>query len=137
MAFISTPDLGGNRRHEIEDLRRSGGVVRQPHGTQDSLGDIGDDAVSPSADLIPEETETSWRFRSDRPLHDNPASCPVIVRDRRLLDHEAALRRDDHESRVIEVAWTSVLNTRADRLEEPSAQLHDVLPRAQRDPVKV
>ena len=137
MAFISTPDLGGNRRHEIEDLRRSGGVVRQPHGTQDSLGDIGDDAVSPSADLVPEETEASSELRSDRSLHDNPASWPVIIRDRRLLDHEAALRDDYHESRVIEVARTSVLNMRADHLEEPPAQPHDVLPRAQWDPVEI
>jgi hypothetical protein len=60
-----------------------------------------------------------------------------MIGDTGLFDHEAARRGDDHESRVIEVARASSLNTRADRLEKPSAQPHDVLSRAQRYPVEI
>jgi hypothetical protein len=60
-----------------------------------------------------------------------------MIGDRGLFDHEAARRDDDHESRVIEIAPTSSLKTRAGRLEKPSAQPHDVLPRAQRYPVEI
>ena len=88
VAFVSTPDQGGDTRHEIEDLRRSGGFLRQPHGTRDSLRDIGDDAVSPSTDLISEETETSGGFRSDRSLHDHAPPLTVMIGDRGLFDHE-------------------------------------------------
>src|SRR5512132_1953286 len=137
VAFVSTPDQGGDTRHEIEDLRRSGGVLRQPHGTRDSLRDIGDDALSPSTDLVSEETETSGEFRSDRSLHDHSPPFTVMIGDGGLFDHEAARRDDDHESRVIEIAPTSSLKTRADRLEKASAQPHDVLPRAQRYPVEI
>jgi len=86
---------------------------------------------------------TSYRKRRKRPAILDPAapsktaSFPVNIRDRGLLDHEAALRGDDHKSRVIEVARTSSLHTRADRLEQPSAQPHDVLPRAQRNPEEI
>jgi hypothetical protein len=112
-------------------------VIRHPHGARDSLGDIGDDAVSPPADLVPEEPEASSESRADRSLQDYAASFAVRVGDRGLLDHEAALGSDDDESRVIEVARRSPLHTRGDRLEQPSAQPHDVLPRAQRDPVEI
>jgi hypothetical protein len=113
------------------------GVIRHPHGARDSLGDIGDDAVSPPADLVPEKPEASSESRADRALQGHAASFPVRVGDRGLLDHESAPGGDDHESRVIEVARTSSLHTRADRLEQPSAQPHDVLPRAQWDPEEI
>jgi hypothetical protein len=111
-------------------------VIRHTYA-RDSLGNIGDDAVSPPADLIPEEPEASSESRADRALQDHAASFAVRVRDRSLFDHEAALGGDDHEGRVIEVARTSSLHTRADRLEQSSAQPHDVLPRTQRDPVEI
>src|SRR5512132_1224093 len=76
-------------------------------------------------------------LESTGPSKTTPRCSPVRVRDWGLLDHEAALGGDDHESRVIEVARTSSLHTRADRLEQPSAQPHEVLPCAQRDPVEV
>jgi len=112
-------------------------VIRHAHGARDSLGDIGDDAVSPPTDLVPEEPEASSESRADRSLQDHAASFPVRVWDRGLLDHEAALGSDDDESRVIEVARTSSLHTRADPLEQLSGQPHDVLPHAQRDPVEI
>ena len=110
VAFVSTPDQGGDTRHEIKDLRRSGGFLRQPHGTRDSLRDIGDDAVSPSTDLISEETETSGEFRSDSSLHDHSPPLTVMIGDRGLFDHEAASKGADTESRVIEVTQASPLN---------------------------
>jgi hypothetical protein len=114
-----------------------GGVIRHAHGARDSLGDIGDDAVSPPTDLVPEEPEASSDSRADGSLQDHAASFPVHVGDRSLLDHEAALGSDDDESRVIEVVRTSSLGTGGDRLEQLSTQPHDVLPRAQRDPVEI
>jgi hypothetical protein len=111
-------------------------VIRHTHA-RDSLGDIGDDAVSPPADLVPEKPEASSESRADRALQDHAASFAVCVGDRGLLDHEAALGGDDNEGRVIEVAGTSSLYTGADRLEHPSAQPHDMLPRAERDPVEI
>jgi hypothetical protein len=101
----------GTLGNEIEDLRRSRGVLRHPHGTRDSLRDVGDDAVSPSTDLVPEQTEASDEFRSDDPLRDHSPPFTVMIGDRGLFDHEAARRSDYHESRVIKVARTSSLNT--------------------------
>ena len=137
MVFVSPPDKGWDGRHEIEDLRRSGGVIGQPHGTRDSESDVRDDAVSPSADLVPEQPEAPSKFRSDRTFHHDPASLPETIGDGGLFDHEAAIRSGDHERRVIQVARTSSLHTCGDRLEQPSAESHDVLPRAQRDPVEI
>jgi hypothetical protein len=137
VAFVSTPDQGGDVLHEIEDLRRSVRVLRHPDGARDSLRDVWDDAVSPPTDLISEETETSDEFRSDRSFQDDSPPLTLMIGDRRLFDHEAARRGGDNESRVIEIARTSSLKTRADHLEKPPAQPHDVLPRAQRYPVEI
>jgi hypothetical protein len=111
VAFVSTPDQGGDVLHEIEDLRRSVRVLRHPDGARDSLRDVGDDAVSPPTDLISEETETPDEPRSDRSLHDHSPSFTVMIGDRGLFDHEAASRGADNESGVIEVARASPLNT--------------------------
>jgi hypothetical protein len=62
------------------------------HGTRDSLRDIGDDAVSPSTDLVLEETEASDEFRSDRSFQDHSPPLTVMIGDRSLFDHEAARR---------------------------------------------
>jgi hypothetical protein len=85
---------------------------------------------------------TSRLFRSDGPLQDHSPAFTVMIGDGGLFDHEAARRGDDDESRVIEVARTSSPDTRADCLEKPSAQPHDVLPhdvlpRAQRYPIEI
>jgi hypothetical protein len=112
-------------------------ILCHAQGARDSLADVGDDSLAPTANFVPEETEASDEFRSDRSLRDHTSPFTVTIGDRGLLDHEAALRDHHHESRVIKVVWTSSLNPGAYRFEETSAQPHDVLARAQRYPVEI
>jgi hypothetical protein len=103
VAFVSAPDERRKARHQLKEPCRVGEVVRQTYGTRDSRCDIGDDPISPPSDLVAEVPEASDESRSDRSLQDHTASSPQTVRDRGLLDDEAALRNDDDESRVEEV----------------------------------
>jgi len=57
--------------------------------------------------------------------------------DRGLLDDEASVGDDDHESRVVEVIRPTSMKTCDDRLEQLSTQPYDVCSRTQRDPVEI
>ena len=80
------------------------GVVCQLLRALDGLADVRDHSVAPAAHLVAEDPETSRPAASDRTFGDNAALAAVAVTDRRLLDHEAALRHARHECRVVEVA---------------------------------
>lgn len=82
------------------------------------------------------EPETSGQPRSHCSLHDHTAPSSMRVRNRGHLDDEAAVADDELESGVVEVARTPSLHTRADRLECPPAEAHDVRARTQGDPVE-
>lgn len=114
-----------------------GWVVRHVHGAPDRLGDVGDDPPSPSSYLVSERAESPGSSRSDRALEDHTAAFAVEVGDRSLLDDESAFGDDDLESGMVEVAPTSSLHTRTDRLEESSAESHDVVARTQGDPIEL
>jgi hypothetical protein len=114
-----------------------GEIARHTDGTRNRRCQIRDHAVPPATDLVPEVPKASGESRSDRSLQDHAASVSVNVRDRGLLDNEAALGHEDHEGGVIQVTWTSSLQTRADRLEQFPAPPHDVLPSAHWNPIQI
>jgi hypothetical protein len=137
VAFVSTPDKWWNGRHQIEDLSGMCQVVRNPHGTRDSVRYVRDDAVSPPPDLVAEYPEASGESSSDRSLHDGAVLVAVSTGDRGLLDDEATVGDDNHEGRVVEVIRPASVKPCADRLEQPSAQPDDVRSRTQRDPIEI
>ena len=80
----------------------------------------------------------SVRRVSFRPLPPHGAALLAFgAGDWGLLDDEASVGDDDHESRVVEVARPPSVKPRADRLEQLSAQPYDVCSRTQRDPIKI
>jgi hypothetical protein len=66
-----------------------------------------------TADLVTEETEAPGESRSHRSLHNGAVLLVVGVGDRSLLDDEASLGDDYHESRVEQVTLLTSLKSRA------------------------
>jgi hypothetical protein len=118
VTFVSTPNKWWNGRHQIEDLCGTCEVVRNSHGTRDSVRHVRDDAVSPPSDLIPEDPEVSGESGSDRSLHNAAVLLAFNAGDWGLLDDEATAGHDDHESRVVEVTRPAAVKTGADGLEQ-------------------
>ena len=84
--FVASPDGRRHLRHELEDPAGAIRVVAQAERTRDRLGDIGDDAVAPAADLVAKEPEAPRRARADRTSCDDTRSArrstPVRARSR-------------------------------------------------------
>ena len=59
------------------------------------------------------------------------------VGNRSLLDQKTTFRNVDHQRRVVEIAASSPLNERRDRLEHLAADAHDMRGGDQRDPVEI
>jgi hypothetical protein len=63
-------------------------IVGQHLRARDRLGDVGDDAVAPAADFVPEDPEAPCQTASDRAFCNNAPLGSLVVTDRCLLDHE-------------------------------------------------
>lgn len=136
--LVAAPHRCGNTRHEVEDLLNDGGVVGEPHGTRHRIREIGDRSARPAPNLVAEHPEppnpscADGTFRHHAPFPPSP-----IVRNGRHLDDEPTLGRVGDECRVVQVATRASLRRGRERLVDPSTDLHDLLPRSQRDPVEV
>ena len=86
---------------------------------------------------VPEDPEAPRPAASDCTFGNNATLPAVAVGDRRLLDHEAALRHAHLKRRVVEVARRPPLEPGCHGLKDPSVQSHRVAARAQREPVEV
>ena len=96
--LVTAPHQRRNIRHALPQPPRDTGIVAQPPGTLDRLLDIGDDAVTPPPDLVPEDPHASSPTRTHRPLGDHPSPSSARVRNRRLLDYKApAVRKTDDQ----------------------------------------
>ena len=106
-------------------------VGRHPDRTQHRLGQIGDGAFPPTADLVsavPESAEPAHRDRS--PGHD-PAFFPSQVQDRRALDDESVLREPDLQRGVGQIPSRAMLDQGLQRLIELAAQADEMRTDAQ------
>jgi hypothetical protein len=113
------------------------GIISQSERALDGFVDVRDDPAAPAAHLVAEDPKPSRPAASDRPFGDDASLGAVAARDRRHLDHEAALRHAHHERGVVEVAGRSPLEPRGHRLEDASVQPHRATAGAEREPVEV
>jgi hypothetical protein len=72
-------------RHELEDSAGGIRVIADTERTCDGLGKIGDDAVTPAADLVAEQSKAAQAACADGALGDD-AAFRVLVPRRCLLD---------------------------------------------------
>jgi hypothetical protein len=101
-------------------------VFAQSHRALHSLGDIGNVAVAPDADLIPEDPQSASATAADRTFGHNAASVAAEARDGRLLDDEGLASCMDLKGRVVEVArWPSLQPCRR-CLEDTTVEPHEL-----------
>ena|SRR5712691_6128232 len=79
--------------------------------------DVGNVSFSPASNLVAEEPKVSRPSRSLRAFRHDTSLFAVKVGNGPLLDHIAAFRNADFQSRVVQVAASSLLQKRRDRLE--------------------
>jgi hypothetical protein len=135
--FVSTPNGSGNVRSKIEHSLGDISIIRQSLRTFDCFVDVRDDSATPTAHLVAEDPEPSCPAASNRAFGNNATLLAVAVGDRRLLDHEAALRHAHLECGVVEVARRPPLEPRCHRLEDAPVQPHRMPACAKREPVEV
>jgi hypothetical protein len=134
--FVAAPDGRWYLRHELEQATRAVGIVAEPLWAFDRLVDVGDQALAPASDLVPEEWQASKGSDADRAFADD-AMLLVLSPHRRLLDHEPHLGSVDLQRRVVEVAAFSTSEPRRDSFEHLSVQPNGVAACAERQPVQV
>ena len=59
----------------VESLLHEASVIRDANWTRDCQGDVGDHAVAPSADLVPEDAQPSSPSACDWAFETTPRSC--------------------------------------------------------------
>ena len=115
----------------------AGGIGAEAVGALHGLGGVGDDAVAPAPDLVAEEPEAArpsarrprrWRRHRARRRAPRTGACSITKR---------ALRHEDLERRVVEVARGRVRESRRDHLEHLSVQTNGVAAGTERQPVEV
>ena len=134
---IAAPDRSGHTGNQVENPPCDACVVCDSHRAPDGVGDVGDDALAPAPDLIPEEPEPSSPFRSHCALGDHPTLLSPSVANLGHLDDEPTLGSGHHESRVEQRAARAALNQGQESLVELPADPHDVRACAERNPVEV
>ena len=114
------------------DLR----LLAQPSRAFDGLGNVGNDALAPAANLVAKEPEAPEGTYADGTLGGDAALRSFAPRWR-LLHHESALRQVHLQRRVIEVAAIPVLEQCRERFEDLPVQPYGLAPGAERQPVEV
>src|SRR6185503_19622193 len=107
-------------------------VLGEPPWAVDGLAGVRDAAVPPATDLVPEDPGAAGSATADRPFRHDAAPRTVRVADRRLLDHEAPLRKPHLERGVVEVARRAPPDPGRQRLEQPAVEPDEVAARAER-----
>jgi hypothetical protein len=107
-------------------------VVGQAAWALHGLGDVGDDAVAPAAQLVAEDPQSSRPAAADSAFADDATVGAVAVADRRRLDHEPTLRHAHLKRRVVEIASGPPRQPRRNRLVDLSVQPYRVTARTQR-----
>ena len=91
--LITTPRGQRHRLDNQEHAARAGFVIGHKERTIHSVVRIGDHALTPAAQLIPEESDTSQDAATRPGPRARPPRRTVLIRDRALrLDHKAALQ---------------------------------------------
>jgi hypothetical protein len=111
-------------------------LLAQTSRAFNGLGDVGNDALAPAADLVAEEPEAPEGTCADGTLGDDAVLRSLTPR-RRLLDHEPALRQVDLQGRVVEIAAIAVLESGREPFEDLPVQPNGVAARAERQPVEL
>ena len=135
--LVAPPNRRRRERHEIKDALSELRVIREPLRALDGLGDVGDDAAGPAAELVAEDAEAPCPASADRPAGDGPTLLAVPAQNWSRLDHESAFRHPDHERRVVEVARRATLEPRGESLEDLSVQAYGLAAGAERQPVQI
>ena len=103
------PQTGVGAEGTSSRTRRASSESCEPSRALDSLGDIGNDAAGPAADLVPKDPEAPGQLSADRPLATTPRSSPSP----RGTGADSITNRSsgapDHERRVVEVARRATL----------------------------
>ena len=134
--LVAPPHRCRRLRREREHAARDAGVVRQALRGRGRVGDVGNDAVAPAANLVAEEAEAAEPPAPDRTAGDHVRSRPDAPGGR-LLDRDGASPGADAERGVEERTAPAPLPPRDDRLVEEAAPPDDVPARAERQPVQV
>ncbi len=87
-----------------------------------SFGTPQDDAITPAAQLVAEDPHPPRPAAADRAFDDDATVSTVAGSDRRLLDHEPALRHPYLERGVVEVAHGPPCEPCRHRLVDASVQ---------------
>ena len=93
--------------------------------------------LRPAAQLIAEDSQAPGPLAADGTSGDDTAFGSVVVRDRRLFDHEASLRHTYLERGVIEVAGGSMSEQRRSGLVDAAVDCYGMSARAERQPVQI
>jgi hypothetical protein len=133
--FHISPTPSSSRPHHRgvgTDGTRSSGplrLTRRPRSTwAQPPGDVGDDTVTPTANLVPEDPKTPSPALSDCAFGDDASLPTVRIGNRSLLDHEPSLRYVHLERGVIEVAGRPPPDPRRNRLVDAPVQPHRMTP---------
>jgi hypothetical protein len=135
--LVASPNRLRRFGHQVEQRAGLRDFAREVARTVDRLGDVRDEAISPTAELIAEDLEPTGRSAADGALADNSSVGAVASSDRRRLDGESSLRDTHFERRVIEVASGAVLESGHHGLVDAAVHPHEVTARAQGEPAEV
>jgi hypothetical protein len=129
--LVTAPDRRWYRRQELKDSSSQRQIVGESHGARDRLVNVGNPTSSPASNLVTEAPKATGPARSNGTFGHDTSSFRVQVGNRSLLDHKTTFRNVDHQRRVVEIAASSPLNERRDRLEHLAADAHDMRAGAQ------
>jgi hypothetical protein len=138
MKFISSPYRRWNVSDEIKASLHEVIIFGQQHGAGDCVAKIGNEAVGPTPNFIPERSKSMETRQADGSLGDNP-SVPSSERIRCRCDFDgdrAALVRRD-EGRVKERAPLAALNGCTYCFEDSDAHADHRCTRTNRNPVQI
>ncbi len=118
--FIAAPGRGRDLRHVVEEGMGGPGVAAEVDRAVHGEGQIGDDTVAPTADLVAEDAEVPGPWGSDRAVGDDaPVRGLVAGGDRGHLDRERTIAGDRHQRGVVQVVRVASLHERRDATRRP------------------
>jgi hypothetical protein len=135
--LVATPHRRRHRRGEPEQPARIQRIVGETARAVDRLGDVGNEAVTPEAQLVAEDPQIADPLAADRALPDDAAVGAVGGADRRRLDHPSAFRYPHLERSVVEIEDGSVRTRRDEPLVDAAIQPNEMPTGAERQPVQV